>query len=97
MDALMDPNDQALMDGLQAKHLDGNEDHLPKRHKGAAPDGASNQAQAEAMTTMLRMMAQLLLSHERAIQLQLRQDCFVFFAQDRPEGIIPHLTLSIEY
>ena len=40
---------------------------------------------------MLRLMAQLVLSHERSIQLQLRQDCFVLFAQDRPEGIIPHL------
>ncbi|CAL1169052.1 unnamed protein product [Cladocopium goreaui] len=100
MDALMDPNDQALMDGLQAlgplllgarKHLDGNDDHQPKRHKAAAKDAASNDQSAEAMASMLRLMAQLTLSHERSIQLQLRQDCFVLFAQDRPEGIIPHL------
>ena len=100
MDALMDPNDQALMDGLQAlgplllgarKHLDGNDDHQPKRHKAAAKDAASNDQSAEAMASMLRLMAQLILSHERSIQLQLRQDCFVLFAQDRPEGIIPHL------
>ena len=101
MDALMDPNDQALMDGLQAlgplllgarKHLDGNDDHQPKRHKAASPAGASTDpAQTEAMATMLRLMAQLVLSHERSIQLQLRQDSFDLFAQDRPEGIIPHL------
>ena len=101
MDALMDPNDQALMDGLQAlgplllgarKHLDGNDDHQPKRHKAASPaDASADPAQTEAMATMLRLMAQLILSHERSIQLQLRQDCFVLFAQDRPEGIIPHL------
>jgi hypothetical protein len=101
MDALMDPNDQALMDGLQAlgplllgarKHLDGNDDHLPTRHKAASTGDAQDAPSTVAMTGMLRLMAQLILSHERAIQLQLRQDCFVLFAQDRPEGIIPHLT-----
>ena len=96
----MDPNDQALMDGLQAlgplllgarKHLDGNDDHQPKRHKASQDGALADPASAAAMTDMLRLMAQLILSHERAIQLQLRQDCFVLFAQDRPEGIIPHL------
>ena len=41
---------------------------------------------------LLKLMGQLILSHERSIQLTQRQDCFVLFCQNRPEGIVPHLT-----
>jgi hypothetical protein len=103
MDALMDPNDQALMEGLAAlgpyllgtrKHHEGNEDeHQPKRHKPKTkeePEAAG--LNKEAITTLLRLMGSLILNHERSIQLSHRQDCFVMFCQNRPEGIVPHLT-----
>lgn len=101
MDALMDPNDQALMEGLSALGplLLGNrrqhevlaDEQHTKRHKARAkhePEGPP----PEAITSMLRLMAQLILSHERSLQLSQRQDCFVMFCQNRPEGIVPHLT-----
>ncbi|CAL1152943.1 unnamed protein product [Cladocopium goreaui] len=102
MDALMDPNDQALMEGLAAlgplllgsrKHQEGSvEEQHPKRHKAKAKDDQEHDGlNKEAITTLLRLMGQLLLSHERSIQLNQRQDCFVLFCQNRPEGIVPHL------
>ncbi|CAL1139392.1 unnamed protein product [Cladocopium goreaui] len=102
MDALMDPNDQALMEGLAAlgplllgsrKQQEGSvEEQHPKRHKAKARDDQEHDGlNKEAITTLLRLMGQLLLSHERSIQLNQRQDCFVLFCQNRPEGIIPHL------
>ena len=103
MDALMDPNDQALMEGLSAlgplllgarKHQEGNEGDLAnKRHKAARGDAQAADLQAkETMTNLLRLMTQVLLNHDRALQLQLRQDCFVMFAQSREDGILPLLT-----
>ena len=99
----MDPNDQALMEGLAAmgpyllgtrKHHDGSdEEHQPKRHKPKTkeePEAAG--LNKEAITTLLRLMGSLILNHERSIQLSHRQDCFVMFCQNRPEGIVPHLT-----
>ena len=104
MDALMDPNDQALMDGLAAlgplllgsrKHHEGSvEEQHPKRHKAKAKEEQDHDGlNKEAITTLLRLMGQLLLNHERSIQLNQRQDCFVLFCQNRPEGIVPHLTM----
>ena len=104
MDALMDPNDQALMDGLAAlgplllgsrKHHEGSvEEQHPKRHKAKAKEEQDLDGHnKEAITTLLRLMGQLLLNHERSIQLNQRQDCFVLFCQNRPEGIVPHLTM----
>ncbi|CAL1163756.1 unnamed protein product [Cladocopium goreaui] len=104
MDALMDPNDQALMDGLAAlgplllgsrKHHEGSvEEQHPERHKAKAKEEQDHDGlNKEAITTLLRLMGQLLLNHERSIQLNQRQDCFVLFCQNRPEGIVPHLTM----
>ena len=101
MDALMDPNDQALMEGLSAlgplllgnrrqQEVLADEQHT-KRHKARAKNDSDGPSQ-EAVTSMLRLMAQLILSHERSLQLSQRQDCFVMFCQNRPEGIVPHLT-----
>jgi hypothetical protein len=103
MDAWMDPNDQALMAGLEAlgplllgprKHPEGDEDgQQPKRHKAKAKDAQSSEGpNQEAIMPLLKLMGQLILSHERSIQLTQRQDCFVLFCQNRPEGIVPHLT-----
>lgn len=103
MDALMDPNDQALMDGLSAlgplllgnrrlQEVHADEQHN-KRHKSKARNDSNSEGpKPEAIHTMLRLMGQLLLSHERSLQLSQRQDCFVMFCQNRPEGIVPHLT-----
>lgn len=99
----MDPNDQALMDGLSAlgplllgnrrlQEVHADEQHN-KRHKSKARNDSNSEGpKPEAIHTMLRLMGQLLLSHERSLQLSQRQDCFVMFCQNRPEGIVPHLT-----
>lgn len=102
MDGLMDPNDQALMDGLAVlgpillgsrKHQEGNEgDWGNKRHKGHSGAQDDGQPAKEAMTGLLRLMAQVILNHDRALQLRDRQDCFVMFAQSREDGILPLLT-----
>ena len=99
----MDSNDQALMAGLEAlgplllgprKHPEGeDEEQQPKRHKAKAKeDKGSDGHSQEAIMSLLKLMGQLILSHERSIQLNQRQDCFVLFCQNRPEGIVPHLT-----
>jgi len=103
MDALMDPSDQALMEGLTAlgplllgnrrlHEVSADEQHN-KRHKSKGKnDSSSDGLQPEAVHAMLKLMGQLILSHERSTQLSQRQDCFVMFCQNRPEGIVPHLT-----
>ena len=77
MDALMDPNDQALMEGLSAlgplllgarKYQEGNEGDLAnKRHKGTRGDDQADLQARETMTNLLRLMAQVLLNHDRAL------------------------------
>ena len=60
-------------------------------HEEAKPVAVQPQVQG-AMMGMMKVMARLLLQHERSIQLLHRQDSFVFYAQVSPQGAVPLLT-----
>lgn len=84
---------------LQAASLYQREKEEEPQHKrakaGPNTDGQdprqSKPPVQEAMMGMLKVMATLLLQHERSIQLQRRQDSFVIYAQVNPQGAVPLL------
>ena len=93
-----DQHDQELMSGLQAlgplllgpcKWLAENEeDRHNKRHK---PHVAEAELNRLALTDMVRLMAHIVLNHEKSLQHLHRQDCYVMFAQVDPQGAMPLL------
>ncbi|CAL1150106.1 unnamed protein product, partial [Cladocopium goreaui] len=103
----LDPNDMELLASfrelgplLQAAsryQRDLEEEPHSKRpkqevgHEEAKPVAVQPQVQG-AMMGMMKVMARLLLQHERSIQLLHRQDSFVFYAQVSPQGAVPLLT-----
>ena len=109
----MDQYDHELMKSfrqlgslLQAASLYKREKEEEPQHKrakqeqsteGHDPGQSKSQVQA-AMMGMMKVMATLLLQHERSIQLQHRQDSFVIYAQVSPQGAVPLLTqLAVDW
>ena len=93
---LLDQHDQELMSGLQALGplllgprkwmAENDEDRHTKRHKAVKVEDGSPE-----LADMVRLMAQIVLNHEKSIQHYHRQDCFVMFAQTDPQGAMPLL------
>ena len=71
----------------------------PKQEdKGDAEQPLTKQQVQNAMMSMMKIMATLVLQHEKSVQLLHRQDSFVFYAQVSPQGAIPLLTqLAVEW
>ena len=51
----------------------------------------SSQSTPVAPTSMLKVLAQIALTHEKSLQLLHRHDCYVLYAQSDPQGAIPLL------
>lgn len=94
---MWDSQDQDLMDSLQTlaplllgtrKQESGNDDRTNKRHKGPRAEEQGDR-QVQALTQVVKAMAQLLLNHERSIQTMHHQDSYVIFARTHPIGMMP--------
>lgn len=83
-----------LQAASQYKRESAEEPHS-KRPKQEAPAGADTpnprQQTQTAMMNMMKLMAALVLQHEKNLQLLSRQDSFVFYAQVNPQGAVPLL------
>ena len=99
---MVDQQDRELMNSLQAlgplllgtrKSAEANdEDRHSKRHKPvASEDRHQEQTAPVAMAHLLRVVAQLVLNHERSLNNLFKQDCFVLYASADPQGAIPLL------
>jgi hypothetical protein len=108
----MDLHDQELLESFrhlgpllqaasQYKREKDEEPHAkrPKQEdKGDAEQPLTKQQVQNAMMSMMKIMATLVLQHEKSVQLLHRQDSFVFYAQVSPQGAIPLLTqLAVEW
>lgn len=71
----------------------------PKQEVSGGAEMQPNRQQTQhAMLGMMKLMAALVLQHERNLQHLSRQDSFVFYAQVSPQGAVPVLTqLAVEW
>ena len=72
----------------------GEQDRDSKRHKPTAAEEqlpAQTQRTQAAMVQMLKVVAQLVINHERSLNNLFRQDCYVMYVQSDPQGALPIL------
>ena len=63
----------------------------PRQGHTACKEQDPNQGQ-KAMLSLVRLMAQVIIQHDKAIQLHHRQECFVLFVQSSPGSALTTLT-----
>ena len=82
-----------LLQGTRKWEAESEDGHLSKRHKPVVPEARRPQDDAtqKALLGLVKIMGNVILAHEKALQNVQRQDCYVLFMQHNPQGGLPIL------